>query len=49
MIVEANKIKQATESELFRRWLGLGLDTIYSFPEYISKLKQLGVVVIEDK
>lgn len=49
MIVENNKIVEATKQELFEKWLELEMDDIYSFDEYISKLEDIGVRIIDSQ
>lgn len=49
MKVENNKIVEATEQELYKKWLELEIDDIYSFDDYIRKLKDMGVKIIDSE
>ena len=41
------KITEATERELYAWWFDKGYDDIYSFPDYLERMKDLGVKVVE--
>jgi len=43
-----NKIVEATQDELFSVYLKQGFDDIYSFPDYISRMLNVGVKITED-
>lgn len=45
MKIKDNKIMAATEQELFDYWVNRGFDEIYSFPEYLEKMKEHGVKI----
>lgn len=46
---EKGRIVRATKSELYRNWLGLDLYELYSFDDYLSRLKAIGVTIIEEE
>jgi hypothetical protein len=46
--VKNGRIVEATESELRNYWLTKGLDDIYSFPEYLEKMQECGVKIVEE-
>lgn len=46
MEIESGKIVEATENELFNYYLKRDLDEIYSFPDYLNKMKTCGVNII---
>ncbi len=46
MIISDGKIIEATELELYDYWLRLGLDDLFSFPDYVKSMKRVGVKVI---
>ena len=48
MKVENGKIVEATEYELFSRWVILSYCEFYDFDTYIRKLKKLGVKVVAE-
>ena len=48
MKIRKGKIVETKESELFAYYLKRGYDDIYDFPEYLDKMKALGVTVIEE-
>ena len=48
MKVKDGKIVEATENELFDVYLNAGWDDIYSFPDYLEKMRNSGVVVIKE-
>ena len=48
MKIRKGKIVETKESELFAYYLKRGYDNIYDFPEYLDKMKALGVTVIEE-
>lgn len=47
MIIEDNKIIEATEDELYVYWLK-HWDSLYSFDEYLQRIKNLGVKIIDN-
>ena len=48
MKIENGKIKEATESELFDEWRK-GWDDLFSFKEYLLKMENLGVKIVEQR
>jgi len=48
MKVESGKITEATEYELFKRWVIFSFCDLYDFDTYIRKLKKLGVKVVAE-
>lgn len=46
MVIQDNKIIEATENELYSYWLKQWSDLI-SFDEYIKKMKKNGVIIKE--
>lgn len=48
MKVENGKIVEATEYELFKRWVIFSFCDLYDFDTYIWKLKKLGVKVVAE-
>lgn len=48
MKVEKGKIIEATEYELFKRWVIFSFCDLYDFDTYIRKLKNLGVKVVAE-
>lgn len=48
MKVENGKIIEATEYELFKRWVIFSFCDLYDFDTYIWKLKKLGVKVVAE-
>lgn len=48
MKIENDKIIQATEDELYSYWLSRDLDDVYSFPEYMQRMKEAGCEVIAE-
>ena len=48
ILVKEGKIIEATETELFKRYLATEMDDIYSFPDYLSRMKSAGVNVINE-
>ncbi len=48
MKIVDGKIAEATKSELFNYWLTCGYDDIYSFPEFLERMKKCGVVIKEE-
>lgn len=48
MKIENEKIIQATEDELYSYWLSRGWYDIYSFPEYMQRMKDAGCEVIAE-
>ena len=49
MKIERNKIIEATEDELYSRWLKLELDDLYAFDDYLQKMKANGVSIIDNQ
>jgi hypothetical protein len=49
MKIVNNKITKATEAELHKYYLTRGYDDIYSFPEFIERMKECGVVITDSK
>jgi len=49
MEVKNGKIIKTTESELFNYYLSRELDDIYSFPDYLDKMKNIGVEIQKEK
>ena len=45
MKIENGKIVEATESELYDYYLTRGWDDVMSFPEYLERMRSVGVVV----
>ena len=48
MIVEDGKIIEATERELYNRWLDDGWDNICTFPDYFRAMKNVGVKIVKE-
>lgn len=48
MKVEKGKITEATEYELFNRWVKFSFCDLYDFDTYIWTLKKLGVKVVAE-
>jgi hypothetical protein len=48
MKIENDKIIQATEDELYSYWLSRGWDDVYSFHEYMQRMKDAGCEVIAE-
>lgn len=48
MKIENDKIIQATEDELYSYWLTRGWDDVFSFPEYMQRMKNAGCEVIAE-
>ena len=46
MVIKNKRIIEATEIELFKYYLKRELDDIYSFPDYLEKIKNMGVKII---
>lgn len=46
MKIENNKIVEATEDELYVYWLE-HWDNLYAFDEYLQRMKDLGVKIID--
>jgi hypothetical protein len=46
--VENGRIVEATESELRICWLTKGFDDVFSFPDYLEKMQECGVNVIDE-
>lgn len=46
---EKGRIIQATKSELSRVWLGLDLYELYSFDDYLRRMKSIGVTILEEE
>jgi hypothetical protein len=49
MKVENGKIVEATESELFEKYLHENYDNFMLFNDYIQSMKRLGVRIVADK
>ena len=47
MKIKNGKIIEATEDELFKRWLKLELDDLYAFDDYLKRMKANGVNIID--
>ena len=47
MIEKDGCIIEATETELFKKYMNEGYDDFMSFKEYLYKMKSLGVIVNE--
>lgn len=48
MVIKDGKIISATESELYAYWLEREYDEIYTFPDYLRRMKEIGVEVTEE-
>lgn len=48
MKLESGKIIEATEYELFKRWVIFSYCDLYDFDTYIRKLKKMGVKVVAE-
>lgn len=48
MKIVDGKIAEATKSELFNYWLTRGYDDIYSFPEFLERMMERGVKIVEE-
>lgn len=46
MKVEDGKIVEATEDELYKHWLD-NWDSLYSFDEYLRRMEDKGVKIID--
>ena len=49
MKIESGKIVEATENELYKRWLKLELDDFYAFDDYIRRMKANGVKIVDSE
>ena len=47
MKTENGKIIEATNAELYERWLQQGLENIMTFPEYLHQMESAGCKVTE--
>jgi hypothetical protein len=49
MKIKDDRIIKATESELYKYWLTRGFDDIFSFSDYINRMKNCGVKIIKGR